>query len=176
MRTYIRANAPGATYFFTLAFQERGTHWLTTHADVLRDCVCRVKARHPFRSDAMVVLPDHLHALWTLPPDDANFAMRWMLIKQGFTKRLGEFGAVDAGRRGRKGERVVWQRRYWEHQIRDDLDLERHVEYIHFNPVKHGFVQRVADWPHSSFHGYVRRGLVKADWGLAADLVGKFGE
>lgn len=109
----------------------------------------------------MVVLPEHLHAVWTLPEADSNYSLRWMLVKRSFTRRLG---------------RSPWQERYWEHLIRDDGDFERHVEYIHFNPVKHGLVQRAADWRHSSIHKYIRQGLVAPDWGLAAVEPGQFGE
>jgi putative transposase len=165
MRRYIRANIPGATYFFTVALEDRRARWLVEHVDLLRDSVAQVKARHPFTIDAMVVLPDHLHALWTLPPDDADFATRWMLTKQGFARRLR--AAVDLQARGVKGERVLWQRRYWEHLVRDDEDFARHVDYIHFNPVKHGHVGRAVDWPHSSFHRHVRQGTLPADWGVA---------
>lgn len=148
MRRYIRANATGATYFFTLALQDRASRALVDHIVALRRSVAEVAARHPFHIDAMVVLPEHVHALWTLPPDDADFALRWMLIKQGFTRRLARSGALapsEAAVRGRKGERSLWQRRYWEHQIRDEEDLVNHINYIHFNPVKHGWVLRAAD-------------------------------
>jgi putative transposase len=179
MRRYIRATAAGATYFFTLALENRRESWLTHHVHDLRSCVSLVKRRHPFEIDAMVVLPDHLHALWTLPTNDADFSTRWMLIKQGFTKRLNAMSVLDAPAlqsRGGKGERSVWQRRFWEHQVRDLNDYERHVDYIHFNPVKHGLVQRASDWPHSSFHRYVREGRLAPDWGLTADVAGTFGE
>jgi len=171
MRRYIRANVPGATYFFTVALQDRSSSWLTEHVDELRESVAVVKQRHPFTIDATVVLPDHVHALWTLPEHDAEFAMRWMLIKQKFTKRLAGLPA-----RGRTGERVLWQRRYWEHLIRNDDDFINHVNYIHFNPVKHGLVERALDWPHSSFHKFVREGKLPADWGVSASLDGGFGE
>ena len=179
MRRYIRANAPGATYFFTLTLQHRGARFLVSHIADLRATVTQVKQRHPFRIDAMVVLPDHLHALWTLPPDDSDFSTRWMLIKQGFTKRLHSaqaLGATAGQARGEHGERSLWQRRFWEHQIRDARDFANHVDYIHFNPVKHGLAQKAADWPHSSFHRAVRLGLVGQDWGLAAASAGRFGE
>jgi putative transposase len=174
MRQYIRSQLPGATCFFTVALQDRRRAWLTDYVDALRESVVRARAQRPFRIDAMVVLPDHLHAVWTLPEGDADYPLRWRLIKRMFTHRMLLAGA-DVGRRGTR-ERVLWQRRYWEHQIRDEEDFARHVEYIHFNPVKHGLVQRVADWPHSSFHRYVRQGRVAADWGLAADSAGQFGE
>ena len=110
--------------------------------------------------------------VWTLPTDDADFSLRWSLIKAGFSR-----GLAASIRRSEskvvKREKGIWQRRFWEHQIRDELDLQRHVDYIHFNPVKHGHVMRVADWPYSSFHRYVERGIYPADWaGGAGDMVG----
>jgi putative transposase len=121
------------------------------------------------------ILPDHIHAVWALPENDADFSMRWSLIKSGFSRGL------DAQPRSKskvlKREKGIWQRRYWEHAIRNDADLERHVDYIHFNPVKHGYVTRVADWPHSSFHRYVEQGLLVSDWGGdMKEIQGAFGE
>jgi putative transposase len=142
----------------------------------LRRTYQAVQERAPFETIAICILPDHLHAIWSLPPDDADFPRRWSLIKSGFTRGL----AAEAERtpsKVAKRERGLWQRRYWEHAIRDDADLARHVEYIHFNPVKHGLVSRVCDWPHSSFHRYVERGVLAADWGGdMRDLSGMFGE
>jgi putative transposase len=179
MRHYIRADAAGATYFFTLTLQDRGARWLTEHVALLRTAVARVKARHPFHIEAMVVLPEHLHALWRMPVDDQDFSTRWMLVKQCFTQLLAANGSLDehAGtRRGSKGERSVWQRRFWEHQIRDEEDFGRHVDYIHYNPVKHGWVNRAVEWPHSSLHRFIREGRVAADWGISAAIEGQFGE
>ena len=180
MRHYIRAHTPGATYFFTLTLADRSASWLVDHIDALRSAFRDVKRRHPFQLDAVVVLPDHLHALWTLPEDDADFGTRWMLIKQGFTKRLHAQGVLDprsASVRGIHGELGLCQRRFWEHQVHDEADFAAHVEYIHFNPVKHGHVTRAADWPHSSFHRDVKQGVLRSDWGLAAPpQEGRFGE
>jgi putative transposase len=179
MRRYIRSDTPGATYFFTLTLRDRSARWLVDHVTELRACVAEVKARHPFEIEAMVVLPEHLHALWRLPVDDADFSTRWMLVKQGFTRQLCDAGVLDeagAQARGVKGERGLWQRRFWEHQIRDEDDFARHVDYIHFNPVKHGWVLRARDWPYSSLHRYVRDGRLPADWGISAAIEGQFGE
>ena len=175
MRRYIRAHTPGATYFFTVNLQDRSASTLVDHVDALRAVFQDVKARHPFRIDAMVVLPEHLHAIWTLPSGDADFATRWMLARQGFTQCLVRQG-IDCPTRGVHGERVLWQRRYWEHQIRDEEDFARHVDYLHFNPVKHGWVARARDWPCSSFHRFVRAGVLPLDWGVAEMGEGKFGE
>ncbi|MCG2593415.1 transposase [Ramlibacter sp. XY19] len=175
MRRYIRANTAGATYFFTLTLQDRGSRTLVDHVADLRAAFAKVKQRHPFQIDAIVVLPEHLHTIWTLPADDSDFSNRWMLVKRSFTHRLSDAG-VEFGRRERRGERLLWQQRFWEHQIRDDDDYARHVEYIHFNPVKHGWVLRAGDWPYSSLHRFVREGKVMKDWGISAAIEGQFGE
>ncbi|MBI5278906.1 MAG: transposase [Burkholderiales bacterium] len=177
MPNYVRAVTPGATYFFTVALGDRRASWLVEHVDLLRESVMVVKRRHPFGIDAMVVMPDHLHALWTMPAGDAAYAMRWMLIKQRFAKLLRRRIAIGRQRSYGNGEVDIWQRRFWEHQVRDDGDYARHVDYIHFNPVKHGYVTRASEWPHSSFHRWVREGRLPADWGVAAGVVdGGFGE
>ncbi len=178
MSRYIRADTPGASFFFTVTLLDRQSRCLVDHVDELREAFAQTRQGHPFRIDAIVVLPDHIHAVWTLPPGDADFSLRWTLIKRRFTRQLLCAGALDArSAKPRKGcERSLWQRRFWEHQIRDDKDYARHVEYIHFNPVKHGWAKRAADWPHSSFHRYVQQGTVQADWGIAMDTDGPFGE
>jgi putative transposase len=178
MRQYIRAGTPGATYFFTVTLQDRSSRWLVDHVDLLRESVGATRNRHPFRIDAMVVLPEHLHALWTLPEGDADFSVRWLLIKRRFTRALLAGKLLDGAASKRRGdaERSLWQRRFWAHQVRDMVDFNQHVDYIHFNPVKHGHVARAADWPHSSFHRYVRSGILRADWGLAATQDGQYGE
>jgi putative transposase len=179
MRQSFRADIPGATYFFTLTLQDRSTRWLVDHVSLLRACLAQVRARHPFEIEAMVVLPEHLHAIWRLPVDDNDFSTRWMLVKQAFTRGLQEQGLLDAesgGTRGTKGERSVWQRKFWEHQIQDEEEFQRHVDYIHFNPVKHGWVMRPGDWPYSSLHRAVKRGELPADWGISAAIEGQFGE
>ena len=176
MTNYRRARTQGATYFFTVNCAERrGNQLLIEHIDLLRQAFRKVKSDHPFQIDAMVVLPDHLHCIWTLPPGDADYKTRWALIKAGFSR------AIPAGERRsesrlKRGERGIWQRRFWEHQIRDELDYQQHVDYIHWNPVKHGLVKRVKDWPHSSFHAYVRRGIVPLDWADGPDEVVRGGE
>lgn len=134
-----------------------------------------VKRKHPFHIDAMVVLPEHLHAIWTLPTDDADFATRWMLVKAGFSRQAPPLERRSPSR-VTKGERGIWQRRYWEHLIRDEKDFARHVDYIHFNPVKHGHAMRAVDWPYSSVHRYIRLGLVVPDWASDATEETGFGE
>jgi putative transposase len=164
MANYRRAWHPGGTYFFTVnALQRQGNDLLTRHIDLLRDIVRHVKRTHPFIIHGWVVLPDHMHCVIELPPDDADFALRWRLIKAGFSKRLPALERRSAVRRAR-GERGVWQRRYWEHLIRDNRDFAAHMDYLHYNPVKHGHVARVADWPFSTFHRLVAAGVYPADW------------
>ncbi len=149
---------------------------LTDNADVLRKAFRYARQRYPFTIDAIVVLPDHLHTIWTLPEGDADFAVRWQLIKGNFSRKLPQGERISASR-VRKRERGIWQRRFWEHTLRDEDDFARHADYIHFNPVKHGHTARVQDWPFSSFHRMVRLGIYPADWaGDATDPAGGFGE
>ncbi|MEH6576261.1 MAG: transposase [Amphritea sp.] len=142
---------------------------------MLRSSIARVKARHPFVIDAMVVLPDHLHAIWTLPPNDHDYATRWMLVKADFSRGIEKTETITASRMVKK-ERGIWQRRYWEHLIRDDNDYARHVDYIHLNPVKHGYVERASDWPFLSIHKFISNGVLNRDWGSAPDSYDNYGE
>ncbi len=160
---YRRIRLEGGTYFFTVTLADRRARVLTDHVDLLRSVFRRVQGERPFKIVAMVVLPDHLHAIWALPAGDADYSGRWRAIKAGFTRDL-VAGGMPLVRKD-KGEYDLWQRRFWEHTVRDEADLAAHVEYIHFNPVKHGLVERVKDWPWSSFHQYVRRGWLAEDWG-----------
>ena len=164
MTEYRRNHAPGATYFFTIAIAERDKDLLVRHIDLFREAVHQEKERARFNVLAMAVLPDHLHAIWRLPPGDTNYSERWRRIKAGFSKGVPR-GENISKSRSDKGERGLWQRRFWEHTIRDELDLQRHIDYVHFNPVKHGHAKCVADWPHSTFHAYVARGAYPLDWG-----------
>ncbi|MGH8352507.1 MAG: REP-associated tyrosine transposase, partial [Pseudomonas sp.] len=157
-----------ASYFFTLNLADRKTDSLTRHIHHLREAFREVQSRHPFAIPAAVVLPDHLHCLWELPEGDSDFATRWGLIKAAFSRALPATEPRSASRRAR-GERGIWQRRFWEHRIRDDEDYRRHVEYIHFNPVKHGHAVRAANWPYSSFKRFVDAGLYPENWGMAID-------
>ncbi len=164
---YRRAFTPGGSLFFTLVTERRKPLLATADAvEVLREAVRRVRSQRPFEIDAMVVLPNHLHCIWTLPPDDADFATRWRLIKTWFTKHCDPSlrGMVDAARFSKR-EQAVWQHRYWEHQLRDEEDFIRHVEYNHYNPVKHGLVTSPWEWPYSSFRRFVDAGIHAADWG-----------
>jgi putative transposase len=163
---YRRANATGGTYFFTVNLADRSSRLLVDRIDDLRTNVRLVKQRHPFEIRAWVVLPDHLHAIWTLPADDADFSTRWALIKAGFSRQIERGERIGASRRA-KGERGLWQRRFWEHQIRDETDMQRHIDYVHFNPVKHGYASRAAYWPFSSIHRLIRAGNLPEDWAVA---------
>ena len=164
MPRYRRANIEGGTFFFTVAIADRSSDLLVRYVDRLRRAYRAVEERYPFDTVAICVLPDHIHAVWTLPEGDANFPLRWSLIKSGFSRGLAHDAPRSASNVARR-ETGLWQRRYWEHVIRNDADLARHVDYIHFNPVKHGYVSQVRDWPHSSFHRYVAAGALPADWG-----------
>jgi len=163
MTNYRRSDIAGATYFFTVNLADRSQSLLTEHIALLRNAFEYTRERHHFTVDAIVILPEHIHAIWTLPEGDSDFALRWRLIKTVFSRGLPK-GERRSDSRQSKGERGIWQRRYWEHLIRDEADFSRRVDYIHINPVKHGLVSRVADWPHSSFHRYVRADKLPMDW------------
>ena len=159
MANYRRTFIPGGTWFFTVnLLQRHDNDLLVREIDVLRTTVRRVRTRYPFHINAWVVLPEHLHCVWTLPPGDSDFSTRWRLIKSGFSRALPQTEYRCKVRRA-TGERGIWQRHYWEHVIRNDADYQRHVDYVHRNPVKHGWVQRVSDWPYSTFHRYVETGV-----------------
>ena len=146
----------------TLTLERQG-RLLVEHVDLLREAVRAVRRERPFHIDAWVVLPDHLHAVWTLPVGDSDYSGRWREIKKAFSKGLPKTERLSAVRAA-KGERGIWQRRFWEHTIRDDADYAAHIDYVHINPVKHGLVERVAQWPYSSFHRAVAMDLYPLDW------------
>jgi putative transposase len=156
---------PGGTYFFTHVLRHRhGSDLLVRHVESLRTAVRTVRTTHPFHIHGWVVLPDHLHCVIELPDGDSDFALRWRLIKLIFSRSLPLEEQRSVLNRSRR-ERGIWQRRYWEHLIRDEADMRAHLDYLHFNPVKHGLVGRVADWPYSTFHRLVGRGIYPSDWG-----------
>ena len=163
MAQYRRDSTAGGTWFFTVNLAERQSKRLVDEIHTLRAAFSSVRARHPFDVNAIVVLPDHIHAIWTLPEGDADYALRWRLIKTVFS-RVQPPSERRSESRESKHERGIWQRRYWEHRIRDERDMSAHVDYIHINPLKHGCVSRVRDWPWSSFHRHVREGLLPCDW------------
>ena len=152
MPDYRRLRIPGGTYFFTVNLLERWPNdLLVRHIDVLRDAVRQTRRRYPVHVDAWVVLPDHLHTVWTLPEGDADFENRWRTIKQRFSRAL-DVTERRSQVRLRRGERGIWQRRFWEHAIRDERDFAAHVNYCWVNPVKHGYVAHPVDWPYSNWH------------------------
>ncbi|WP_049629328.1 transposase [Cellvibrio sp. pealriver] len=150
---YRRVYVEGGHYFFTLALPDRKSDLLVKEIDCLRAAVKTVKQNHPFEINAMVVMPDHLHCLWTLPRNDYDYSTRWALIKANFSRRIAKDELIKTTRL-KKGERGIWQRRFWEHTIRDERDFYNHIEYIHYNPVKHGYVGNAQDWPYSSIHQF----------------------
>jgi putative transposase len=177
MSRYRRVRIEGGWFFFTVTLADRSSDLLVRHVARLRRAYVAAQKRDPFETIAVCVLPDHMHAIWALPPDDADFSRRWSLIKHDFSCGLPENPQRTRSKIARR-EKGIWQRRYWEHAIRDEADLSRHIDYIHFNPVKHRLVTRACDWPHSSFHRYVARGFLPADWGgdVGETPRGRFGE
>jgi putative transposase len=173
---YRRNFVPGGSFFFTVNLADRRSRLLTERVGLLRKAFRYVRMRHPFMLDAIVVLPDHLHAIWTLPPGDPDYATRWRLVKAFFSRGI-ETGERISISRERKNERGIWQRRYWEHTLRNERDFERHCDYIHFNPVKHGHAQAAVEWPHSSFRRFVKLGIYPANWANGPESNGSdFGE
>lgn len=176
MSNYRRAWRKGGTYFFTVNLLERYQNdLLVRHIDVLRQVVKDVKRKHPFIIHAWVVLPEHMHCVIELPEGDDDFATRWRLIKTGFSKAMPKTERLSAVR-VKRGERGIWQRRFWEHLIRDERDFAAHIDYVHINPVKHGCVGRVQDWQYSTFHRYVAQGLLPMGWaGGIEEQLGELG-
>jgi putative transposase len=164
MRTYQRLRIPGGTYFFTLTLAERhGNDLLVRYVDALRNAFRNTLRAHPVVIEGVVILPDHLHCMWRLPEGDDDFPMRWRLIKSAFSRSV-PTGETISPSRARRSERGLWQRRYWEHAIRNEEDFRRHLDYIHYNPVKHGYVAKPIDWPYSSLHQWIARGIYTKDW------------
>ena len=167
MVRYRRNFLAGGTFFLTLTLRDRRSRILVEHVGLLRKSFRAARQRHPFVIEAIVVLPEHLHMVMTLPPDDAGYDSRIRFVKGRFSRRIAQSGAPI--HRNARGEYDLWQRRYWEHTIRDDDDLQHHLDYIHFNPVKHGHAMRAADWPHSSIHRHIRMGWMNKDWAFGAE-------
>ena len=174
MVNYRRVLIPGGSFFFTLALRDRTADTLVRHIAHLRESFCLVRFKQPWRTEAIVIMPDHLHALWALPQGDTDYSARWRAIKSTFVRRLRRTG-VAVGT-NEKGEADIWQRRFWEHAIRDEDDFARHVDYIHINPVKHGYVAQAMDWRWSSMHRYVKLGILPSDWAVEPTGEGGFGE
>jgi putative transposase len=154
MPIYIRAQKPGGTFFFTVVTHLRQRLFEDPeNRSILHRAIMEVQSAHPFTMDAWVLLPEHLHCIWTLPEGDGDFSKRWGLIKAKFSRKTKAHG------------QQAWQNRFWEHLIRDERDLHAHLDYIHYNPVKHGLVASPKDWPFSTFHRYVQDGLCSLNWG-----------
>jgi putative transposase len=167
MSRYLRIRHHGATCFFTVNLFNRTDTLLVDHIDLLRTAIRFARTNRPFHIDAWVVLPDHMHCIWTLPPGDNDVSTRWRDIKSRFARMLPAVRPVSPSM-ARKGERGLWQRRFWERVICDDRDYAIHMDYVHINPVKHGLVGRVADWPYSTFQRCAKAGVYPLDWGGGA--------
>ncbi len=181
MPEYRRLIHPGGAFFFTLTAFRRAPWLCEPEAlKLMREAIQKVRRERPFRIDAWVTLPEHIHCIWTLPEGEGDYSERWRLLKravsagltpevvagfQGGARRYRHLTAPPKGSRKKRGERLIWQRRFWEHKIRDDRDYAYHCDYIHYNPVKHGYVTAPVDWPWSSFHRFVREGVYSVDWG-----------
>jgi putative transposase len=153
------------TWFFTVNLAERqNNQLLVDKIDTLRSAFSYVKHRKRFRINAVVIMPDHLHTIWTLPPEDSEFSIRWNMLKGHFSRSIEKTERIYVSRLKRR-ERGIWQRRFWAHAITSQHDYNQHVDYIHWNPVKHGYVKRVIDWPYSSFHQFVLEGVYPDNWG-----------
>ena len=175
MPDYRRYRIPGGTYLFTVNLLERRTDLLIRYIEVLREAVRRTRVERPFHIDGWVVLPDHFHCVLTLPPGDDDFSNRIRAIKIRFVRAI-EPSERRSSVRVDRGERGVWQRRFWEHAVRDDVDYTRHMDYLHYNPVKHGHVRAVVQWPYSTFHRWVRAGVYPSEWGATGVIDGAVGE
>jgi putative transposase len=173
MPEYRRNKLKGGTFFFTVVTYNRKPIFTGgKERALLRYAWQDVQKRFPFETIAVCLLPDHLHSIWHLPENDMNFSVRWKEIKRLFTKAYPEQIGVGGSRndsRIKHKEAAIWQRRFWEHTIRDEQDLNCHIDYIHYNPVNHGLVQSVREWPWSSFHRYVKAGWYEMDWGGMID-------
>jgi len=167
MPDYRRAYLKGGTFFFTVVTYRRHPIFEAEPAiDLLRRCFKLVMIEYPFNIDAIVILPDHLHCIWTLPDNDFDFSVRWRRIKASFSRNYSGSTAGDISESMRKKkERGIWQRRFWEHRIREQEDFNRHCDYIHYNPVKHGLADSPAEWEYSSFRKFVENGLYPESWG-----------
>ena len=170
----------GHLFFTVVTYRRRKILTEPKSREFLREVVKEVKQEHPFKIDAWVLLPDHLHSIWTLPPGDHDYPKRWGMIKAKFSKLVKPVFHREKWMNGTKNHRrevTIWQRRYWEHQIRNEEDYQKHLDYLHYNPVKHGLVKQVGDWPYSTFHKYVGKGVYVEDWGgVVESIEGEFGE
>ena len=164
MSDYRRAFSPGGYFFFTVVTYKRQKLFLNeNNIIILRKALRHVKNNNPFEIDAIVVLPDHIHTIWRLPQDDSNYSLRWRLIKHYVSTH------IDATINHRK-EKNIWQRRFWEHNIRNENDWRNHMDYIHYNPVKHGYVEHPRHWKYSSYSNSFIKGWYDSSWGYSEPL------
>ncbi|MCP4162418.1 MAG: transposase [Deltaproteobacteria bacterium] len=169
MSNYRRPKLSGGLFFFTLVtFKRRPLFKDQICRKALKDSIKKVREKYPFEIKAWVLLPEHIHCIWQLPENEDDVSMRWRLIKSSFTriiKKIYYKEELETESRKKRKESTIWQRRYWEHQIRDQEDYNNHIDYIHYNPVKHKLVKNVKDWEYSTFHGFVRNDIYREDWG-----------
>jgi putative transposase len=175
MPDYRRNRVPGGTYFFTVNLFDRSSRLLVDRIDALREAVRTTRQQRPFHIDAWVVLPDHMHAIWTLPPGDDDYSARWRSIKKSFSKAIAPTEHMSDVQQ-RRAERGIWQPRFWEHTIRNDADYAAHLDYVHVNPVKHGHIDHPAGWPYSSFRRAVTLGVYPADRNVMTNVMSTRGE
>ena len=161
---YRRSRTKGGVFFLTIVLRNRKSDLLVRHIDILKKSLSSIQKKYPFKNLAYVILPEHMHVLWELPVDDSDYSMRVRLLKNKFSKDLKTKNHFPGNNND-----SVWQSRFWEHTIKNNDDFENHVNYIHYNPLKHGYVNRAKNWPHSSFHSYVKMGMLSADWGSNID-------
>ncbi len=181
MPRYIRSKSKGATYFFTVnTHQRQPILTQPINVEAIRLAIQKTKQCLPFKIDAWVVMPDHMHAIWTLPDNDHDYSKRWGIFKMSVSKTCKSHGFFQDKTQSqlKRNESGLWQRRFWEHEIRDENDYKTHMDYLHWNPVKHGLTSNVCDWPYSSFHKLVDKGVYEKSWGCndKAFGLGKFGE
>ena len=170
---YRRSRTKGATYFFTvLTYKRKRILCKTDNVKIIKEAFRHVALQRPFLVDAFVMLPDHIHCIWTLPDDDNDFSTRWRLIKGYFTRRCDKkYRDEQSDNMQKKCLQGIWQQRFWEHTIRSDRDFAAHVDYIHYNPVKHGLVKKPRDWEHSTFNKYVKAGVYDINWGTTEEMI-----
>lgn len=173
---YRRVYIKGATYFFTLNLLNRHSSLLTDHITHLRKAIVETQKSHPFIIDGIVILPEHVHIVITLPDNDSDFSFRLAKIKSLFSRQIARVELITDSRKNKR-ERGIWQRRFWEHLIKDEIDFEHHLNYIHYNPVKHGYVKKASDWPYSSIHKLIKKGTLSVNWAWHQDMSSlEFGE
>lgn len=169
MPNYRRLKQAGGTFFFTLITYKRQQILTSPESRmILKNVIEKTRQKYPFSIEAWVLLPEHIHCIWRLPPSSSNYSMRWRLIKSGFSrgvKSLYHKPEWLTGSKRKHRESSIWHRRFWEHMIRDEDDYRAHMDYVHYNPVKHGLVKQVKNWPYSTFHRYVKQGIYSGNWG-----------